>query len=77
MAWGSIFIGLAGRAIYQSAANLPNQDPENVYPLLGSEHLHPFLFGLTIAAIFAAIMSTASSQLLVASSAIVRDAYQK
>jgi len=77
MGWGSIFIGLAGRAIYQSAANLPSQDPENVYPLLGSEHLHPFLFGLTIAAIFAAIMSTASSQLLVASSAVVRDAYQK
>jgi len=77
MAWGAIFIGLAGRAIYQDVANLPGKDPENVYPLLGSQHLHPFLFGLTIAAIFAAIMSTASSQLLVASSAVVRDAYQK
>jgi len=77
MAWGAIFIGLAGRALYQDVANLPGKDPENVYPLLGSQHLHPFLFGLTIAAIFAAIMSTASSQLLVASSALVRDAYQK
>lgn len=77
MAWGAIFIGLTGRAIYQDVANLPGKDPENVYPLLGSQHLHPFLFGLTIAAIFAAIMSTASSQLLVASSAVVRDAYQK
>lgn len=77
MAWGAIFIGLAGRALYRDVVNLPNQDPENVYPLLGSQHLHPFLFGLTIAAIFAAIMSTASSQLLVASSAVVRDAYQK
>ncbi len=77
MAWGAIFIGLAGRAIYLDVNNLPNRDPENVYPLLGSQHLHPFLFGLTIAAIFAAIMSTASSQLLVASSAVVRDAYQK
>jgi SSS family transporter len=77
MAWGAIFIGLAGRAFYHDVANLPNKDPENVYPLLGSQHLHPFLFGLTIAAIFAAIMSTASSQLLVASSAVVRDFYQK
>lgn len=77
MAWGAIFIGLAGRALYLDVANLPGKDPENVYPLLGSQHLHPFLFGLTIAAIFAAIMSTASSQLLVASSAVVRDAYQK
>jgi sodium/proline symporter len=77
MAWGAVFIGLAGRAIYQDVANLPNKDPENVYPLLGSQQLHPFVFGLTIAAIFAAIMSTASSQLLVASSAVVRDFYQK
>lgn len=77
MAWGAVFIGLVGRAIYQDVVNLPNKDPENVYPLLGSQHLHPFLFGLTIAAIFAAIMSTASSQLLVASSAVVRDFYQK
>ncbi len=77
MGWGAIFIGLVGRAIYQDVANLPGQDPENVYPLLASQNLHPFLFGLTIAAIFAAIMSTASSQLLVASSAVVRDAYQK
>ncbi len=77
MAWGAVFIGLAGRAIYHDVANLPNQDPENIFPLLGAQHLHPFIFGLTIAAIFAAIMSTASSQLLVASSAVIRDAYQK
>jgi len=77
MAWGAIFIGLAGRAIYQDVANLPDKNPEKVYPLVGSQHLHPFLFGLTIAAVFAAIMSTASSQLLVASSAVVRDFYQK
>lgn len=77
MAWGSIYIGLAGRVIYQDISVLPNHDPENVYPLLASQHLHPFVYGLTIAAIFAAIMSTADSQLLVASSALVRDIYQK
>lgn len=77
MAWGSIYIGLAGRVIFKDVSALPRQDPENIYPLLASQHLHPFIYGLTIAAIFAAIMSTADSQLLVASSAIVRDLYQK
>jgi len=77
MAWGAVYIGLAGRAFYRDVSMLPGKDPENIYPLLGSQHLHPFLFGLTISAIFAAIMSTADSQLLVASSAIIRDIYQK
>lgn len=77
MAWGSIYIGLAGRVIFRDVSALPRQDPENIYPVLASQHLHPFIYGLTIAAIFAAIMSTADSQLLVASSAVVRDLYQK
>lgn len=77
MAWGAVFVGLAGRAFYKDVSLLPGKNPENIYPVLGSQHLHPFLFGLTIAAIFAALMSTADSQLLVASSAIIRDAYQK
>jgi len=77
MSWGAVYIGLAGRALYGDVSALPGADPENIYPLLASEHLHPFLFGLTIAAVVAAIMSTASSQLLVAGSTIVRDLYQK
>jgi Na+/proline symporter len=39
--------------------------------------LNPALFGIVVASIFAAIMSTADSQLLVAASALVRDIYQK
>lgn len=77
MAWGAIYIGLAGKVIFKDVSALPHQDPENIYPLLASQHLHPFIYGLTIAAIFAAIMSTADSQLLVASSAAIRDIYQK
>jgi len=77
MGWGAVYIGLAGRAFYRDLSLLPDQDAENIFTLLGSKHLHPFLFGLTLSAIFAAIMSTADSQLLVASSAIVRDTYQK
>ena len=56
---------------------LPGADPENVYLHLAGELLHPVLVGLLLASIFAAIMSTADSQLLVAASSLVRDIYQK
>ena len=77
MAGGAIFIGLAGRAYFPDQAVLPNADTENLFPYLAQLHLHPFLFGLVIAAIMAAIMSTADSQLLVATSSLIRDIYQK
>jgi sodium/proline symporter len=77
MAGGAIVIGLVGRAYYPDIAMLPNADRENLYPLLAQDHLHPLLFGMVLASIFAAIMSTADSQLLVASSSVVRDIYQK
>jgi SSS family transporter len=77
MAWGAVFIGLVGRAFYLRPENLPGQDPENLYPLLASVHLHPILVGIVVASIMAAIMSTADSQLLVAASGVVRDIYQK
>ena len=77
MAWGAIFIGLVGRAYYLKPEALPGEDPENLLPFMASEHLHPLLVGIIIASILAAIMSTADSQLLVASSGVVRDIYQK
>lgn len=77
MAWGALFIGLAGRAWFPDVAMLPNADTENLYPVLAQLHLHPALFGVVVASIFAAIMSTADSQLLVAASSVVRDVYEK
>lgn len=77
MAWGAVFIGLVGRAYYLKPEALPGGDPENLYPFLASEHLHPLILGIITASILAAIMSTADSQLLVASSGIARDIYQK
>ena len=56
---------------------LPAGDTENLYPALAQQHLSPVLFGMVVASIFAAIMSTADSQLLVAASSVVRDVYQK
>jgi SSS family transporter len=77
MAWGAVWVGLAGRAYFPDVAALPGADTENLYPLLAQQHLHPMLFGVVLASIFAAIMSTADSQLLVAASAVVRDVYEK
>jgi SSS family solute:Na+ symporter len=77
MALGAAAIGLAARAQFGEAAALPAGDRENAYTALAAAHLSPFLFGLVCASIFAAIMSTADSQLLVAASAVVRDLYEK
>lgn len=77
MAWGAVLIGLAGRAWFPGVDALPGADPENLYPILARDLLPDFAFGLIIAAVFAAIMSTADSQLLVAASAVVRDLYQQ
>ncbi len=77
MAWGALFIGLAGRVYFPETSLLPGGDTEGLYPLLALQHLPPALFGVVVASIFAAIMSTADSQLLVATSAVVRDVYEK
>lgn len=77
MGWGAVFIGLAGRAWFPDVEMLPAGDTENLFPLLAQQHLHPILFGIVLASIFAAIMSTADSQLLVAASSVVRDIYDK
>jgi sodium/proline symporter len=77
MAWGALFIGLAGRVYFPDVNMLPGGDTENLYPVLAQQHLHPILFGMVVASIFAAIMSTADSQLLVAASSVVRDIYEK
>ncbi len=77
MAGGALFIGLIGRAYFPEANMLPDGDAENVYLSLAGELLHPILVGLLLASIFAAIMSTADSQLLVAASSVVRDLYER
>lgn len=77
MAWGALFIGLIGRMILPEATLLPDQNPEMIYLVLSSEFFGPILYGLLIGGIFAAILSTADSQLLVVSSTFVRDIYEK
>ncbi len=76
MAVGAVVIGVVGRVHFPDAALLGG-DTENLYPLLARQQLPPAFFGLVVAAVFAAIMSTADSQLLVAASSVVRDVYEK
>jgi sodium/proline symporter len=77
MAWGALFIGLVGRVYFPDVTMLPGADTEQLYPILAQQQLHPVFFGVVVASIFAAIISTADSQLLVAASSVVRDFYEK
>jgi sodium/proline symporter len=77
MGWGAVFIGLLGRAAVPIAANLPDQDPEMIFLVLSSDYFGPILYGLLVGGIFAAILSTVDSQLLVVASTFVRDLYEK
>ena len=76
MAWGAIFIGLAARAAFPDISALDG-DKENAFFALANHYLHPALVGFLMSALLAAIMSTCDSQLLVASSGIARDIFQK
>ncbi|MCH8568182.1 MAG: sodium/proline symporter [Balneolales bacterium] len=77
MAWGALFTGLAGRVMFPELASLPGADTENLFPFLAQQLLHPIIFGIVLASVFAAIMSSADSQLLVAASSLVRDVAEK
>ena len=77
MGWGALWIGLLGRAWFPGTLDLPGANPEAIYPTLAQAQFPGWLFGLVIASIFAAILSTADSQLLVAASCVVRDLGQR
>ena len=71
---GAILVGLVGAA-YISSNGLELADPETIFILLANTLFHPLVSGFLLAAILAAIMSTISSQLLVASSSLTEDIY--
>lgn len=72
---GAVISGLVGIAYFYSRNEvLPN--PETVVLRMAQLLLHPFVAGLVLAAVLAAIMSTFSSQLVVCSSALIEDLYR-
>ena len=70
----ALIIGFSGLALLPQHLN--DADSEKVFIELLSVLLHPLPAGICLAAILAAIMSTADSQLLVASSAITEDMFK-
>ena len=69
---GAVLTGMAGRALFPGLG-----DPETIFPLLAGELFPPFITGVFMVVVVAAIMSTVDSLLLLASSAVVRDLFQK
>ena len=72
---GAVLVGLFGRVIYTPEALSGN--PDNVLPVMAQGLLPAFAAGVFIAMVLSAIMSTIDSLLVVASSAGVRDYWQK
>lgn len=71
---GATLVGFVGMPYLEPP--LAGADTEKVFMLLVGSLFHPLLAGILLAAILAAIMSTADSQLLVSSSALAEDFYK-
>jgi sodium/proline symporter len=68
--FGAVSLGVVGRALMPKLA-----DPEHILPAFTAAHFHPVISGVILAAISAAIMSTADSQLMMAATAVIHDLY--
>jgi sodium/proline symporter len=69
---GAFFVGIAGIGYFET----PLADSETVFITLVQALFHPLVAGILLAAILAAVMSTADSQLLVSSAAFTEDFYK-
>lgn len=71
--YGSMFLGIVGIAFF---AKNPLNDPEVVFIQLSEILFSPWVTGFLLIAILAAVMSTASTQLLVSATAMTEDLYK-
>jgi len=75
--FGSLLVGAVG-LIYANTHLVGELiDGEKIFMILVNAVFHPVIAGILLAAILAAIMSTADSQLLVSSSALAEDFYKQ
>jgi SSS family transporter len=72
-----VLVGLAARAMYKTVEAAGVKAAEQLFTPTVLSLYHPIVAGFILSAVFAAIMSTADSQLLVTASAISRDIYQR
>ncbi|QMV16084.1 sodium/proline symporter PutP [Vibrio spartinae] len=75
--FGAVMVGLVGLVYTTNHPTLTLEDGEKIFMLLVNAAFHPVIAGILLAAILAAIMSTADSQLLVCSSALAEDFYKQ
>ncbi len=66
--FGAVTLGVVGRTLLPELA-----DPEKILPAFTAKFFHPVIGGVILAAISAAIMSTADSQLIMAATSAVHD----
>ena len=69
------FVGIAYFAKHPEVSLTDTKSAESVFLDLSQILFHPFIAGMILAAVLAAIMSTLSSQLVVCSSALIEDLY--
>lgn len=74
---GALLVDLVGLVYVTNTSSLELADGEKIFMLLVNAIFHPVIAGILLAAILAAIMSTADSQLLVSSSALAEDFYKQ
>lgn len=74
--FSACMIGLLGVA-YVNKFDININDPEKIFIVMSQTLFNPWVAGILLSAILAAIMSTASSQLLVSSSTIAEDFYRR
>ena len=67
----AVLVGLVGKVVVTTP--LTGADSEKVFLVMSGQLFPPFATGLILSAVLAAVMSTASSQLLVTASAISKD----
>jgi sodium/proline symporter len=69
---GAVTAGVAGRALFPGL-----EDPETIFPVISNNLFPEVISGMLLVVVLSAIMSTVDSLLLLASSSVVRDTYQK
>ncbi|WMC11180.1 sodium/proline symporter PutP [Oceanimonas pelagia] len=74
---GAVLVGMVGLLYVNRHLGGELADSETIFMVLVNAMFHPVIAGILLAAILAAIMSTADSQLLVSSSALAEDFYKR
>jgi sodium/proline symporter len=73
--FGAVTLGIAGRVLVEMGKLIHPADAEKILPVFTKAFLHPVLAGIVLAAVTAAIMSTADSQLMYSSTTLINDLY--